>query len=103
MTTKVLKSKPNAIKNWRYSNGSYEFDGGEIHDRIRSDIYKMSVSYTGQIVLTKKEIKTEHLIIDPNDSNLKYCLEDIEGFWASKEKYKMFNLTYKRGFFLHGK
>lgn len=51
--------------------------------------------------LQKKQLFLDELYKLPDD-NVQKVIDDLETFWGSKEKYKEYGITYKRGILLPG-
>lgn len=71
-------------------------------DSIPAGFYKFTSSQQLGIGIVKSNINIDELFELPfKESEL--IIKDIQKFWNSKEKYKEYNYTHKRGILLYGK
>lgn len=67
---------------------------------LPSGYYSIRENYEGYY-LQKKYVFLDELFLLP-DTTIKDVVADIQTFWQRKDKYKEYNITYKRGIMLHG-
>jgi AAA+ superfamily predicted ATPase len=70
-------------------------------NKLPSGLYKLIYLQQVGYCFKKQNIKTDELYELPS-KEIGEIITDIDKFWNSKEKYKQYNLTHKRGILLHG-
>lgn len=71
-------------------------------DSIPAGFYKFTSNQQLGIGIVKSSINLDELFELPFKES-KSIIDDIKKFWNSKEKYKEYNYTHKRGILLYGK
>lgn len=67
---------------------------------LPSGYYCIRESYEGYY-LQRKFVFLDELFLLPDDT-IQNVVGDMKTFWSQKEKYREYNITYKRGIMLHG-
>jgi len=83
------------------SDGISFFPASNTVDRIPSGVYDIAMSDMRGLYFEKIPVKTENLIDFP-ETNSKKVIEEIKTFWEQEDRFKKYNLTYKRGMMLWG-
>lgn len=88
------------LKQWEdQGDGSYRGIGKTSKD-LPPGLYKILV--TNQGTFFAKQNTSTHELIRFEDSSVDEIMTEINKFWSSRDKYKKFDVQYKRGVLLHG-
>jgi len=87
------------LKQWE-DNGTLFRGIGKTRKNLPSGLYQILQTQTG-IVFQKKGTSINDLIEFP-DSSVNEVMREIDIFWKSKDKYRNFDVQYKRGILMHG-
>ena len=68
---------------------------------IPAGLYRVFQDMSGQVIISRDNIETDELI-EAKDSASIEIIKEVTDFWGFRERYKEFNLLFKRGILLHG-
>lgn len=88
-----------SLVQWEEEDGSYR-GIGKTRKEIPPGLYRIQISQTG-LYFVRKNTSTNDLI-KFSDSSVDEIMSEIDIFWNSREKYKKFDVQYKRGILMHG-
>lgn len=87
------------LTQWEENDGSFR-GIGKTRKEIPPGLYRISISQQG-LFFDKKNTSTNDLIRF-EDSSVDEIMKEIDIFWKSRDKYKKFDVQYKRGILMHG-
>jgi hypothetical protein len=70
-------------------------------EKLPSGYYSIRSSMTDGLYLESQTVTLDDLFQIPNP-NFEIIVSDFRKFWASKQRYKDYGFTYKRGVLMHG-
>ena len=85
---------------WEVTPKGFKAVGNVTRD-LPAALYKLNVDNYGNVYFKQSSISTNELLRF-NDSKIDEVAEHIDIFWKSKNKYKNFDVQYKRGILLYG-
>jgi hypothetical protein len=85
---------------WASSDNKSYFPAAKTRRTLPAGVYEINKSTSG-LYFERIPIKTEGLIQFPQ-SNSDKVIDEIKKFWEREDKFKEYNLTYKRGIILWG-
>ena len=95
-------SKNINYSHWAYNGTTYTpIQNTEIFDKLKPNVYKVSMDNSGSYILTPQDINSD-ILYDLEDNTMKRVLSDIKSFWDKKDKFKEYKLIHKRGILLEG-
>ena len=88
------------LRQWEdQGDGSYRGIGKTKKD-LPPGLYKIII--TNQGTFFSKQGTSTHELIRFEDSSVDAVMSEIDKFWSSRDKYKKFDVQYKRGILMHG-
>ncbi len=87
--------------NWTTVNDLEIFPAGKTFKKLVPSLYEPSLCHNRGFFLKKIPLKTEGLLKFPETNSLQ-VIDEIKCFWNKEEKYREYDLTYKRGILLYG-
>ena len=87
------------LKQWE-DNGTLFRGIGKTRKDLPSGLYQILSTQSG-IIFQRKNTSINDLIKFP-DSSVDEVMTEIDVFWKSRDKYKKFDVQYKRGILMHG-
>ena len=97
----VKNNKTKKPTQFTTTNDKDYFFANRTCDKLPSGFYTIKYSDSKGLFSKKSELFTDNILVLPNLPHKK-ILDDIEKFWECEEKFKEYELVYKRGFLLHG-
>lgn len=89
-----------ALVQWTSGDGKTYFPAGETTKNLTPGVYEIGHCERG-IFFQRIPVKTEGLIRFPQ-TNMENVVEEIQTFWSKEDKFREYELTYKRGIILWG-
>jgi len=89
-----------ALVQWTTGDGKVYFPAGETTQNLTPGVYEIGHCERG-IYFQRIPVKTEGLIHFPQ-TNMEKVVEEIQTFWSKEDKFREYELTYKRGIILWG-
>jgi len=86
---------------WVKSGNSFFVTAKPNVDSIPSGLYDIAYSMDMGLYLERRGVILDELFYIPDDT-IDIILSDFKKFWASKERYKEYGFTHKRGIFMFG-
>jgi AAA+ superfamily predicted ATPase len=80
--------------------GNIYFDAIPTVSRLPPGYYVINNVY-GEIRFLKQKFSIDGIVVT-GSPNTKIIVDDFEKFWTMEEKFRQYNIAYKRGFFLSG-
>lgn len=74
----------------------------ETTDSIRPGLYEINHSNKHGLYFEHVPVNVENLVRFPDDNSDK-VLKEIQTFWEKEDRFKQFDITFKRGILLYGK
>jgi hypothetical protein len=95
-----LKAEKPIFVQWTTPNHRTYYPSTHSANTLKPGLYEINMC-NHQIYFDRVSLGTEGLIRFP-DSNSLMVVQEIEKFWGKEEKFKKYNLTFKRGILLWG-
>jgi tRNA uridine 5-carbamoylmethylation protein Kti12 len=88
------------LRQWEdQGDGSYR-GIGKTKKELPPGLYKVMISNQGTFF--SKQGTSTHELIRFEDSSVDSVMSEIDKFWSSRDKYRKFDVQYKRGILMHG-
>lgn len=86
---------------WVRRNNNFYISARPNVENVPAGLYDIKSSMEHGLYLEKRSVILDELFQIPDQSITEIVL-DMEKFWSSREKYKEYNITYKRGILMYG-
>jgi hypothetical protein len=86
---------------WTSPDGKRFFPAAKTRDALRPGLYDVLITAESGLFFEWVPVKTEGVIRFPH-TNTDFVVDEIQRFWAQRERFVRYGLTHKRGIMLWG-